>query len=138
MDPLEIKRSFFFKLCSELKNVEKDDAVYFLSPYYPSFVMKRTLKLIPPLWHKRGEGGISYNPPSRFRSVAIFKKFLHLTESRLCGLQDVIIILGYICKLRCSVSMTYSDMADFFRYFIFFAISFCFSKEQLLSKLTRK
>ena len=76
MDPLKIMKSFFFKLSLELKNIEMKDVAYFLSPYYPSLIVKRKWKLILSPWYMRGggEGGVGWNPAMRFRYLATFWK----------------------------------------------------------------
>ena len=57
MAPSKIIRSLFSQLSLELKNVEKDDA-HFLSPFYLSFIIIRTWKLISPLEYKGGREGL--------------------------------------------------------------------------------
>ena len=74
MAPSKIIRSLFSQLSLELKNVEKDDA-HFLSPFYLSFIIISTWKLISPLEYKGGREGLVGSLPCLLCVLFTLQKF---------------------------------------------------------------
>ena len=79
MAPSKIIRSLFSQLSLELKNVEKDDA-RFLSPFYLSFIIIRTWKLISPLEYKGGREGLVGTLPCVLFTLQKFQKVFTLNR----------------------------------------------------------
>ena len=79
MAPSKIIISLFSQLSLELKNVEKDDA-HFLSPYYLSFIIIRTWKLISPLEYKGGREGLVGTLPCVLFTLQKFQKVFTLNR----------------------------------------------------------